>query len=443
MVNGASARVWIAISLSLAMHNLHAQLAAPSSAPSLSQDSPAPETPMLQVHIQEVLIPVVVRDAEGRAMGDLKQSDFKVFDQGKPRKIAGFGVQRSPASAVSALGSAGGASKLDSAANGAAISGGQQGAGAQRTITFLFDDRHLGIAELEQVKSAAMRMLDAPLADSERGLVLSFLGVNSGLTHSHAVLQAAVAKLKVNQAFRPGQNRCPGIDYYAADQILNKHNDAEFKIAIEKASACNHNSNMELMRQLVETDAMEALQAGDQDVRETLVYLRDVVHTISAFPGQRTLVLVSPGFLSGSTDALALQSQILDLAASAHVSISALDARGLFSGQVAASQGGSNSVTAEMTGEAQQDDLEAMRENEDIMAALADGAAGSFIHNSNDLQAGLERLVAGPEFLYTLDLSLPDVKANGTYHALKVEVNRKDAKVQARRGYFAPFPARK
>ena len=396
------------------------------------------------MHVREVLIPVVVRDAQGHAIRDLKQDDFKVFDQGKQRKIAAFAMQQSPASEASARASVASGSAAESTANGATIAGaGQAHTGTERTITFLFDDRHLGIAELEQVKSAAMKMLDTSLPLSDRGLVLSFLGVNSGLTHNRAALQAAVAKLKVNQTFRPGQSRCPGIDYYQADQILNKHNDSEFKIAIEKASACNHNSNMDIMRQLVETSAQEALQSGNQDVRETLAYLRDVVHTISAFPGQRVLILISPGFLSGTNDALALQSQILDLAAAAHVTISALDARGLFSGQESASQGGSNSISADVTGQAQQDHFESMRENEDIMAALADGTGGSFIRNSNDLQDGLDSLAGGPEFLYTLDLSLQDVKSNGTYHALKVEVDRKDAKVQARQGYFAPFPAKK
>jgi hypothetical protein len=39
-----------------------------------------------------------------------------------------------------------------------------------------------------------------------------------------------------------------------------------------------------------------------------------------------------------------------------------------------------------------------------------------------------------------LEFSLSDVKRNGSYHALKVQVDRKYVKIQAREGYFAPQP---
>ena len=402
-------------------------------APQVGQQSPDHGGVVLQIHVNEVLIPVVARDAQGQAVGDLKQEDFKVFDQGKMRPLSGFSIQRGaspdgltqPVSHASAFGP-GPAPAND----------------AQRFIVFLFDDRHLGVSEVDQVKKAGSLMLDAPLADTDRAVVLSFLGVNSGMTHDHSVLQAAVMTLKPQQAFRPTQHQCPDIDYYAADQILNKHFDPEFQIAIEKAANCTHSTNAESLEQLVRTAATVVLEAGDQDVRETLTYLRDVVHTMSKLPGQRTLILVSPGFLSGSDEALILQSQILDLAASSNVTINALDARGLLSSSVPASQGGSGSVFGDITGQPLQNHLESMREMEDVMAVLADGTGGTFFHNNNDLQGGLRTLTAGPEYRYLLEVSLEGVKPNGAYHALKVEVARKGLKLQARQGYFAPRPAK-
>jgi hypothetical protein len=52
-------------------------------------------------------------------------------------------------------------------------------------------------------------------------------------------------------------------------------------------------------------------------------------------------------------------------------------------------------------------------------------------------------LFAGPRYLYVLSYSPAKVKADGSYHILKVNVMQRGFKVQARRGYFAPKPQKK
>src|ERR1700722_19024835 len=48
----------------------------------------------IAVAVNSVLVPVVVRDAHGRAVGDLTQKDFTLFDQDKPKAISGFTIQK-------------------------------------------------------------------------------------------------------------------------------------------------------------------------------------------------------------------------------------------------------------------------------------------------------------------------------------------------------------
>jgi VWFA-related protein len=406
----------------------------------------------LRLSVNSVLIPVVVRDAQGHAFGGLKADDFKVIDQGKARKITGFTAESSGVSAV-----------LDSKAAPAAGSSAEaasQGMNSEpRIVAILFDDRHLDAPTLAQAKNAAMQLLDQPLPEGTRGLVLSFLGVNSGITRDRAALQAAIGKIQARKAFTHDPSQCPDIDYYAADQILNKDNRIEYGIAMEKAASCLHiagasaNGNIsvgEVSKSMptiqaelaVKNAAMLALQEGDLDARETIGFLGNVVHSLSKIPGRHTVILISPGFLSLGQAPMEMESQVLNLAAGAAVTINTLDARGLYGTMMSASESGDESMRALVNGQEQSDRESSMRQNMQIMAELADGAAGTFFHSNNDLAGGIKALAAEPEYKYLLELPLSGVKQNGSYHALKVEVDRKDLAVQAREGYFAPVTAK-
>src|SRR6478672_4047477 len=56
-----------------------------------SHDTPA----TFKAKVNLVLVPVVVRDAEGHAIGNLRQEDFQLFDKGKPQLISRFSVEKS------------------------------------------------------------------------------------------------------------------------------------------------------------------------------------------------------------------------------------------------------------------------------------------------------------------------------------------------------------
>src|SRR6202030_2791268 len=143
---------------------------------------------------------------------------------------------------------------------------------------------------------------------------------------------------------------------------------------------------------------------------------------MGAFPGQRTLILLSPGFLTPSAEAMSEKSQLLDLAARSNVTINALDARGLYTTALDATERGANTALALVTGSQSQYHSESMSLSEDVMAELADGTGGTYFHNSNDLKGGLQSLAAAPEYVYLLELSLENIKPDGTYHPLKVKI---------------------
>jgi VWFA-related protein len=164
---------------------------------------------------------------------------------------------------------------------------------------------------------------------------------------------------------------------------------------------------------------------------------------MGTLPGQRTLILISPGFLTLTPEAMTEKSQVLDLAAQSNVIIGALDPRGLYTTEMDASERGSSSLLDLMTEQHAQHHSEEMQLDEDIMAELADGTGGTYFHNSNDLGGGFKNLTQAPEYLYLLEFSLEKVKPDGTYHRLKVKLDQSGLKLQARRGYFAPAKSKK
>jgi VWFA-related protein len=397
-------------------------------------DAPTETAAKITVTVNKVLVPVLVRNSQGRTVGNLKKEDFQIFDENKQRAITGFTIeersligdnqqQHVPPSMPS---QAGVPQKLPAEPN--------------RFIVFLFDDMHLDVGDISRVQKAAEKMFATSLTDSDAAAVVSFSGLNSGLTRDRVKLHDAVLHLKAQNLYRHIGRECPDIDYYQADLIINKHNETAFQSAVDDAQTCASIALRSMAENQARSAASRALSIGDQDVRVSLSMVRQLVKRMSTLPGQRLLILVSPGFLTVTAEAMYEKSLIMDLAAQSEVTISTLDARGMYTTEIDASERGANTSTDLMTGSPSQNRRDKMSLHEDVMAEFADATGGTFFHNNNDLAGGFKKLTEVPEFLYVLEFSLDDVKQNNTYHHLKVKVNQDGLKLQARRGYFAPSP---
>jgi hypothetical protein len=160
---------------------------------------------------------------------------------------------------------------------------------------------------------------------------------------------------------------------------------------------------------------------------------------MTSLPGQRSLVIISGGFL---TETLRFNlDQIADRALRAGVIINAIDARGLWidptldvsrasfaSTMNSASQGLKHLMI-----------LESARRQTDGMKDLALDTGGIFFQNSNDLDAGFRKVTDVPDAYYVLAFSPQNLKHDGTFHPLQVKlVSPKGFTVLARRGYYAP-----
>ena len=423
--------------------------AAPSTATSTaSQPQPSSTTPVspsseaetqysappIELSVNRVLVPVEVHDKHGRTVRDLKKEDFQLFDEGKLRPVSGFTVEKrgSVGSQVAI------AAEPDQQLPTQGSTAMQSLVPPERITVLLFDDMHLTFEDLTYVQKAASNALDGILSGSDVAAVVSISGkINSGLTRDRAKLQDAIMSLRPQSIYRTGKDDCRKIDYYQADLIENKHDPAALKdVVAQIMTVCSPNTPEPIAERLADSAAMHALSLGKQDILATYATLREIVRRMSTLPGQRTLLLVSDGFLPIEEEARIAESQVIDLAVRSNLIINAIDARGLYTASMTAGDDtrGRNPATV---GDYRRSSMTAA---EEAMGELADGTGGRFFHNSNDLNAGFKGITEAPEVVYMLELPLDGVKANGTYHRLEVKVDREGMEVQARRGYFRPKP---
>jgi VWFA-related protein len=400
---------------------------------------PTDAPPTIQVQVKRVLVPVVVRDRRGRVVVGLAKDNFQVFDNGKPTEISGFSMERPGAAASHSSGAAPDATA--STGSGQRLPG-----GAQRYIVFVFDDMHLSVEDLTHAQNAAATVLAGALAPSDLAVVVSLSGkTNSGITNDQAKLLDAIKGLRPRGVYGQDSADCPKIDYYQADQMENKHDAVAISAATQEELNCSPGMDAQrdaaTAERLAEGTARRVLMVGLQDVQSTYAALHEYVRRTAALPGQRTLILVSPGFLNIAPESLTQESQLIDFAAQSNVTISALDARGLYTTEISASEqiAGSGRMLQLKSDYRRSSATQA----ENPLAEMADGTGGIYFHNSNDLEAGFKGLTEVPQCVYLLELSLDKVKPNSGYHRLNVKVPGDGLQVSARRGYFLPKAAKK
>jgi VWFA-related protein len=410
-----------------------------NSAEMASHEAPA----AFKVSVRLVLVRAVVRDPQGRAIGTLGKDDFQLFDNGKPQIIKHFAMEQ-PASPAA----------KEPAASASAIAASPAVPPVvppqvpDRFVIYLFDDVHLDSKYLLPARAAAERHI-ATLRPTDRAAIFTTSGQrNLDFTDDRAQLHEALARIQPHPILNLGVAQCPYMTYYMADQIINLHDDEVLSVAaqdtvncagvnVSSAQAGAAAAALQAAMQQAQSAALQALSLGDAESRLVLEALKDTVRRLAVTPGQRTLVLISPGFITPQLEDKV--SDIIEKAVRSNITISALDARGLYALDAMddiSRQGGANPLLM------QQEFLYATSSessNQLVLGELADGTGGTYFHNNNDLDEGFRRVAAAPEYYYVLGFSPQNLKLDGHYHKLKVTLrNPQNFTLQARRGYYAP-----
>jgi VWFA-related protein len=250
----------------------------------------------------------------------------------------------------------------------------------ERFVALLFDDVSIrDSADLTRIRDAAARQLAALQPGDRASVVTTSCRVLLDLTDDRAKLQEAVAQISF---------RAPPVCRVAGTQVVQ------------------------------------------------LAVLASVVHRMSLVAGQRSVILISPGFFVGH-DRTAEEAQVIDEAIRSKVLINSLDVGGVGGVSPIQSADASRNNRRSPYGTAPNSTRQYAPPDPVTLTELAHGTGGAYVAAGNDLDTGFRKL-ATPESFYVLGFSPGEAKADGSFHELKVRL--KDSRkltVQARKGYNA------
>ena len=421
---------WLTLARSWAQSNQQATSPTAPVAQNAPEMSSQESATTFQVNVRLVELHVVIRDAHGNAIGTLRKEDFRVFDEGKPQVITKFSVEKlGPVPAPEEKSRESSSSTPSPAVPDI----------PQHYVAYLFDDIHLAFSDLASVREAAEKNLNR-LRPTDRAAIFTTSGQNNlDFTDDRNKLHDALLRLMPRPISEQSLNQCPKMTYYIADLIENHQDQMALSAETADALACQFNNDakfLSLAQNLAQNAASQALAVGNQETHVSLISLKDIVRRVAATPGDHSIVLVSPGFIT--PEQLYDVDDIVERAVRANIVINALDARGLY----VVVPGGDASQSALLNPQETQYQTDSASADADVMGELADATGGIFFQNSNDFDEGFRRLASSPEYFYLLAFSPQNLKLNGRYHKLKVTLNTTEKfSLQARRGYFAPKQA--
>src|SRR5579884_1111169 len=352
----------------------------------------------ITVDVRQVLVPVVVTDKHGHHVTGLRQSDFRIFEDGEEQNIVGFRAESSATAATDA----------------GALNSNPAQTPVRHTFIVCVDTLHMDLGNFGPAFDALQRLFREEKGGDSRYALVE-LGQTLRIVQDFTSDPDLVRKALTDKAFvrglldsqhpgLPTNGRLPG----TPTSLLSGRENLAYQEALDIMW-------LEELRALIR-------QLGSGNVRRTMVLLSD---GFTLAPPHAELALTQVRDVRNR-----LQS-VLQEAVRANVAIDSIDSRGLYTpANLNASRRGSVSPGSWVLADERASDAG------DTLAQMAATTGGMFLHNSNDLFGALERAFADERDYYMLAYTPPKRAADHKFHAITVQVDDAKAIVHAKKGYW-------
>ena len=381
-----------------------------------------------------VQVCVVVRNAHGEALGNLRQRDFRLWDNNRPQRISDYAGNTIPKPVQSLT-----------------------EPGSVRYIALYFDDLHYDFTDTIRVTDSAYSFFKSMLGPRNKVGVFTASGeIILSFTDDRQKLHQTLLAIKPHVASGSQAKICPPLTDFQSLMLLYGRDPLALKIALDDMNACSTPSGQEdpptssltiatlkKMTGTINARARQVIADSEIQSRKTLDGLDHLITRVSTLPDPRSIIVASPGFLAGSeareVDLLARRATRL------HIIISALDVTGLIRQIAAPAPTQSRKLDEEREAiVAGKNQMMADRASmaADVLLDLSTMTGGEFIGNKDDLESGFEAAIPLPPAYYVLGYNPTDSRQDGRFHSIRVQVVRRGlVGIQAPSGYYAPGTA--
>lgn len=377
---------------------------------------------VVRISVTLVQVDAVVTDEKGRYITDLRPGDFELLEDKRRQQITNFSyINTQPGSAEVA---AAPAMRPGKSATTPVPTTRLRPDQVRRTIALVIDDLSMSFESIVYVRNSLKKFVDEQMLPGDLVAILrtgAGMGALQQFTSDKRALNAAIERVRYNlmgsghlSAFADITSGAP------PDGGLGE---AAFRQSQEESAS-----------------SREALFSVG-----SLGALNFVVRGLKDLPGRKSVILVSDGFQllsqKGSNDrVLEAVRRTVDLANRSTVMIYTIDSRGLQTAGLTAADsvkyGGVTGVAQKLSERRAQ-----LFNSQEGLSYLANQTGGFVVYNSNDIPAGISRVLDDQKGYYLLgyipeQVTFKTTEGKRQFHNITVKVKRAGLRVRSRSGFY-------